>query len=266
MYKILIADDEAMEREVLADLVSRRFEHEVEIHTADNGRRAVDTALLLGAELILMDIEMPGVNGLDAARTILARLPGCKIIFVTAYGLFQYAYEAMRLGACGYILKPVVPDEAEAAIRRALSQIEVERRLTDLAPAAVEQTPEDEDSDVQNTQMGQLMAQVKKYLRENYMYELSLDSVADILSISPAYLSTQFKKYQHIGFLDYLTEVRIQAACELLTDPLRPTAEVAGMVGYEDASYFARAFKKKTGLTPTQYRREAARRHEEQAP
>ena len=266
MYKILIADDEAMEREVLADLVSRRFEHEVEIHTADNGRRAVDTALLLGAELILMDIEMPGVNGLDAARTILARLPGCKIIFVTAYGLFQYAYEAMRLGACGYILKPVVPDEAEAAIRRALSQIEVERRLTDLAPAAVEQTPEDEDSDVQNTQMGQLMAQVKKYLRENYMYELSLDSVADILSISPAYLSTQFKKYQHIGFLDCLTEVRIQAACELLTDPLRPTTEVAGMVGYEDASYFARAFKKKTGLTPTQYRREAARRHKEQAP
>ena len=72
--------------------------------------------------------------------------------------------------------------------------------------------------------------------------------------------------YQHIGFLDYLTEVRIQAACELLTDPLRPTAEVAGMVGYEDASYFARAFKKKTGLTPTQYRREAARRHKEQAP
>lgn len=263
MYKILIADDEAMEREALTELVSRRFEHEVEIHTADNGRKTVDTALLLGADLILMDIEMPGVNGLDAARTVLARLPACKIIFVTAYGLFQYAYEAMRLGACGYILKPVVPDEAEAAIRRALAQIEAERRLTALAPAAVEQTPEDEDSDAQNTQMGQLMAQVKKYLRENYMYELSLDSVADILGISPAYLSTQFKKYQHIGFLDCLTEVRMQAACGLLTDPLRSTAEVAGMVGYEDASYFARAFKKKTGLTPTQYRREAARRHQE---
>ena len=267
MYKILIADDEVMEREVLTDLVARRFEHEVEIHTADNGRKAVDTALLLGADLILMDIEMPGVTGLEAARTVLARLPGCKVIFVTAYGLFQYAYEAMRLGACGYILKPVVPDEAEASIRRALAQIEAERKLTALAPAAVEQAPaDDEDADLPNTQMGQLMAQVKKYLRENYMYELSLDSVGDILHISPAYLSTQFKKYLHVGFLDYLTEVRMQAACELLADPLRPTAEVAGMVGYEDASYFARAFKKKTGLTPTQYRREAARRHKEQAP
>ena len=265
MYKILIADDEVMEREVLTDLVARRFEHEVEIHTADNGRKAVDTALLLGADLILMDIEMPGVTGLEAARTVLARLPGCKVIFVTAYGLFQYAYEAMRLGACGYILKPVVPDEAEASIRRALAQIEAERKLTALAPAAVEQAPaDDEDADLPNTQMGQLMAQVKKYLRENYMYELSLDSVGDILHISPAYLSTQFKKYLHVGFLDYLTEVRMQAACELLADPLRPTAEVAGMVGYVDASYFARAFKKKTGLTPTQYRRQAARRPAEE--
>ncbi len=265
MYKILIADDEVMEREVLTDLVARRFEHEVEIHTADNGRKAVDTALLLGADLILMDIEMPGVTGLEAARTVLARLPGCKVIFVTAYGLFQYAYEAMRLGACGYILKPVVPDEAEASIRRALAQIEAERKLTALAPAAVEQAPaDDEDADLPNTQMGHLMAQVKKYLRENYMYELSLDSVGDILHISPAYLSTQFKKYLHVGFLDYLTEVRMQAACELLADPLRPTAEVAGMVGYEDASYFARAFKKKTGLTPTQYRRQAARRPAEE--
>lgn len=263
MYKILIADDELMERETLTDLVARRFAHQVEIHTAENGRKATDTALLWGADLILMDIEMPGVSGLEAARAVLARLPGCKVIFVTAYGLFQYAYEAMRLGACGYILKPVVPDEAEGVIRRALTQIEAERKLTEMVPKAVEQSQENED--VPNTQMGQLMVQVKKYLRENYMYELSLDSVGDILHISPAYLSTQFKKYLHIGFLDYLTEVRIQAACELLQDPLRPTTEVAGMVGYEDASYFARAFKKKTGLTPTQYRREATHKGKEEA-
>ncbi len=261
MYKILIADDEAMEREALKDLVIRRFAHKVEVHTAENGRRAHDKALLLGVDLILMDIEMPGINGLEAAREVVARLPGCKVIFVTAYSLFQYAYEAMRLGACGYVLKPVVPDEAEGAIRKALAQIETERRLADLAPAAVESAPEQDNDaapDGVGGKMELLMQQVRAYIDENYMYELSLDSVGDILNISPAYLSSQFKKYLHVGFLDYLTEARMRAACELLGDPLRSTSEVAGMVGYEDASYFTRAFKKRTGLTPTQYRRGVA--------
>ena len=98
-----------------------------------------------------------------------------------------------------------------------------------------------------------------KYMEDNYMFDLSLDSVSEILHISPAYLSAQFKKYQKMNFLDCLTELRINAAKELLTDPFRSAAEVASMVGYEDSSYFARTFKKRTGMTPTQYRREAAK-------
>ena len=105
MIRLLIADDEALERETLADIVARRFEHEVTIETAENGRKAADTAVLWGADLILMDIEMPGMNGLDAARAVLEQRPECKVIFVTAYSLFQYAHEAMHLGACDYLLK-----------------------------------------------------------------------------------------------------------------------------------------------------------------
>ena len=74
MIRLLIADDEALERETLADIVARRFEHEVTIETAENGRKAADTAVLWGADLILMDIEMPGMNGLDAARAVLEQL------------------------------------------------------------------------------------------------------------------------------------------------------------------------------------------------
>ena len=132
MIRLLIADDEALERETLADIVARRFEHEVTIETAENGRKAADTAVLWGADLILMDIEMPGMNGLDAARAVLEQRPECKVIFVTAYSLFQYAHEAMHLGACDYLLKPVNPDEVEASIRKAIRQIEArnKRQLT----------------------------------------------------------------------------------------------------------------------------------------
>ena len=267
MIRLLIADDEKLEREALAELVQRRFEREVVLEVAENGRKAADTAVLWGADLILMDIEMPGMSGLDAARAVLAQRPSCRVIFVTAYSLFQYAHEAVHLGACDYLLKPVDPDELEASVRRAMRQIETERKLEELAAARpqpeqtdTEAEAEDAPEESENSQTALVMAHVRRYLEDNYMFDLSLDSVGEILHISPAYLSAQFKKYQKMNFLDCLTELRINAAKELLTDPFRSSAEVASMVGYEDASYFARAFKKRTGMTPTQYRRQAGRK------
>lgn len=267
MIRLLIADDEKLEREALAELVQRRFEREVVLEVAENGRKAADTAVLWGADLILMDIEMPGMSGLDAARAVLAQRPSCRVIFVTAYSLFQYAHEAVHLGACDYLLKPVDPDELEASVRRAMRQIETERKLEELAAAQpqpeqtdAEEEAEDAPEESENSQTALVMAHVRRYLEDNYMFDLSLDSVGEILHISPAYLSAQFKKYQKMNFLDCLTELRINAAKELLADPFRSSAEVASMVGYEDASYFARAFKKRTGMTPTQYRRQAGRK------
>lgn len=267
MIRLLIADDEKLEREALAELVQRRFEREVVLEVAENGRKAADTAVLWGADLILMDIEMPGMSGLDAARAVLAQRPSCRVIFVTAYSLFQYAHEAVHLGACDYLLKPVDPDELEASVRRAMRQIETERKLEELAAAQpqpeqteTEAEAEDAPEEGENSQTALVMAHVRRYLEDNYMFDLSLDSVGEILHISPAYLSAQFKKYQKMNFLDCLTELRINAAKELLADPFRSSAEVASMVGYEDASYFARAFKKRTGMTPTQYRRQASQK------
>ena len=267
MIRLLIADDERLEREALVDMVSRRFvEHEIVTEVAENGRKAADTAILWEADLILMDIEMPGMNGLDAARAVLAQRPSCRVIFVTAYSLFQYAHEAVHLGACDYLLKPVDPDELEASIRRAIRQIETERKLEALAPVqpepeapAAPEAPAPAHPESENQQTALVMAHVRRYLEDNYMFDISLDSVGEILHISPAYLSAQFKKYQKMNFLDCLTELRINAAKELLTDPFRSAAEVASMVGYEDSSYFARTFKKRTGMTPTQYRKEAAK-------
>ena len=195
MIRLLIADDERLEREALAEMVTRRFvEHEIVLEEAENGRKAADTAILWGADLILMDIEMPGMNGLDAARAVLAQRPGCRVIFVTAYSLFQYAHEAVHLGACDYLLKPVDPDELEASIRRAIRQIETERKLEALAPIQQEQEPEapaapQEEGGDESSQNALVMAHVRRYLEDNYMFDISLDSVGEILHISPAYLS-----------------------------------------------------------------------------
>lgn len=198
MIRLLIADDEKLEREALAELVQRRFEREVVLEMAENGRKAADTAVLWNADLILMDIEMPGMSGLDAARAVLAQRPSCRVIFVTAYSLFQYAHEAVHLGACDYLLKPVDPDELEASVRRAIRQIQTERKLEELAaaqpqpqpePPAAGEEAEESPEEGENSQAALIMAHVRRYLEDNYMFDLSLDSVGEILHISPAYLS-----------------------------------------------------------------------------
>lgn len=254
MLKILIADDEQMERDNLSDIIRWNFEHQAEVRVAENGRAAVDAACLWGADLVLMDIEMPGMNGLDAARVILEQRPQCRIIFVTAYSLFSYAQEALRLGARDYILKPAEEKQVVEAVRRGIDQVEAQQKLEHLArqqtdPAQLHEEPTDKT--------GRLMQQVRQYLERNYMYDISQESVSDILNFSPPYFSKLFKQHFGVTFVEYLTELRIHAAQELLQDPMKSAAEVAGMVGYEDANYFVKTFKKKTGMTPTQYRRQS---------
>ena len=105
MIRLLIADDEKMEREALADIVMRRFEHEVTVEMAENGRKAADTAVLWGADLILMDIEMTFLDGMSAAEEIRRADPEVLIIFITNSP--QYAIKGYAVQALDYILKPL---------------------------------------------------------------------------------------------------------------------------------------------------------------
>ncbi len=252
MMKILIADDESMERAMLASILEEHFEDRVRLRQAENGRQAVDIAAIWNPDVVLMDIEMPGLTGIEAAQRILAQRSDIKLIFVTAYGVFTYAQEAVKLGACDYILKPIQAQEVLRSVEKAVGQAESHRQLEAMAPVLDELSASGDKTNA-------LMSRVQKYLQHNYMLcDISLDSVSAILGINASYFSSLFKRSMGMGFLDFLTELRMQAARELLTDPLRSTAEVAGLVGYENANYFTRAFKKKTGMTPTEYRRQAS--------
>ena len=164
MNKILIVDDERFEREQLCQIIEEEFLHEVQTRTAENGRQAVETAALWTPGIVLMDIEMPGVNGIEAAKRILTQMPSCKLIFVTAYSLFNYAYEAVKMGAYDYILKPVDPDDVIRAVRRCIDQTDTEEELKAMAPMA--ETLSDSASYDKTTL---LMTNVKKYLQHNYM-------------------------------------------------------------------------------------------------
>jgi len=250
MIKILIVDDESIERELLSKILSSNSL--LELYQVENGRLAVTYASLYDVDIVLMDIEMPALNGLEAAKRILDDKPSCRIIFITAYSIFSYAREAVKLGATDYILKPVDREDVQRAVKRAISQVEAERQLKAVRPDVG--TLEDCEATDKTALM---MAKVKKYLEHSYMnYDLSLDSVSSLLNINPSYLSCIFKRCTGVNFLDYITNLRIGAAKDYLHDPFKSASEIAAMVGYDSSSYFTRAFKKNTGLTPTEYRKQ----------
>ena len=102
--KILIAEDETLERKFLHQILKGALEDAAELKTVENGLQAVELAGLWNPDILLLDIKMPGLDGLQAAEQIRPVLPHCKIAFITAYGEFSYAQQAIRMNVSDYII------------------------------------------------------------------------------------------------------------------------------------------------------------------
>ncbi|MDD6032166.1 MAG: response regulator [Oscillospiraceae bacterium] len=126
MYRLLIADDEKNERDCLRYLIEEAG-LPVEIREAENGADALEVLESWSADLLLTDIQMPVMNGLDLIRTLSERESGVRVVIFSSYAEFEYARTALHYGVENYILKPVVPEELETTLRSLLDQLEEER-------------------------------------------------------------------------------------------------------------------------------------------
>ncbi len=127
MYKLLIADDEALEREAIRYIVREHFDGAFAIREAANGREAVAQALEFKPDLIFFDIKMPGLNGLEAAARIREALPDCRLIVISAYHQFNYAKDAVSLRADEYVTKPAPAAEIIAVLQKVTGIIDDNR-------------------------------------------------------------------------------------------------------------------------------------------
>jgi DNA-binding NarL/FixJ family response regulator len=116
MIRVLVADDQSMVRAGFRMLLSREDDIEV-VAEASNGLEAVEKAARFGPEVVLMDIRMPELDGLEATRRILVGDGAPRILILTTFDLDEYVYEALRAGASGFVLKDDPPEQLLAAIR-----------------------------------------------------------------------------------------------------------------------------------------------------
>jgi DNA-binding NarL/FixJ family response regulator len=114
--RVLVADDQSMVRAGFRMLLAGEEDIDV-VGEASNGIEAVDKAARLRPSVVLMDIRMPELDGLQATRRILAADPGARILILTTFDLDEYIYEALSAGASGFVLKDDPPEQLITAVR-----------------------------------------------------------------------------------------------------------------------------------------------------
>jgi two-component system response regulator DesR len=115
--RVLLADDQALVRGAMAALLSLETDLEV-VAEVGRGDEVVEAAQRSGAQVCLLDIEMPGLDGIEAARRIAAELPGCRSLVVTTFGRPGYLRRALDAGASGFVVKDTPARELAEAVRR----------------------------------------------------------------------------------------------------------------------------------------------------
>ena len=273
MYRLLVADDEMIERAVLVQMLEEELGDQCQIFQAENGREALEIYEKEKIQIAILDIEMPGITGIQAAQKIREQDKDCCIIFLTAFDEFSYAKKAITIKALDYLLKPydekellLVLDEAMRMVdehqvdagRKAMA--ETAAGSADAAEMngnpAVETSGENagevrDEAPMVETRLTDLIYQ---YIKDNYMFDISMQEVARTMNYSEAYFCKLFKQYFGKNFTAYLTEYRIETAKKMLQTPTVNIKEIGKAVGYADSNYIATVFKRVTGDSPSEYR------------
>lgn len=395
MYKLLIADDEALEREALIFFVRNSPLEIGEIIECTNGNDVVRQMFLQQPDILILDINMPGLNGLEAFKQFKNVEHPYRVIYSTAYDYFDYAVKALQLGAMDFLIKPLKKETLLSILIKSIDQLDAEAEkqkkqikfntvldvfgesiMKKLITGEVDEkvlhyldvvdipydtkgqcicikTMEDIDEDRKNIlikylkeelsylkikilnnwrnemltiivfclsnhkehifdkadervknifkrnkiafifgkgevfedlnqieqsyeiarecvgdisfdkesmngsknhEISDTIKKIKEYIEINYDKRLTLDIIADKAGYSKFYINRIFKQQMNTTVIDYLIQVRIRKAKELLVKDTYSVKQISSIVGYSEPNYFTLTFKKAEGISPLKFR------------
>lgn len=259
--RILVADDEPAILDGLVGIIKDIPGLDIDVMRASDGKEALKILRKYPPDVSILDIEMPKMSGLEVAKEMFKWHLCDRCYILTAYPDFEYAQQAIRYNVKDYILKPINKEYLITLIKQEAmdlgfilneeDKVKQERDLSDI---------EILNFALMNTGGSNLINDIIAYIDKNYREDLSLSYIGDIYGKHPNYISTLFKKETNTGFLKYLHTVRLKHAIIRLVNSTDSIKYISQQVGYSEPREFAKLFKKKTGLTPTElrekYRRE----------
>jgi two-component system response regulator YesN len=246
ILKVIVAEDEELILNHIIKKIQGIDPGFMIVGAAQNGKQALEMIEEFSPDLLLTDIRMPVIDGLELLKNVALNFPYIKTIVISGYSEFEYAKQAIRYGVSDYLIKPLELEELRKALMKIKISLEAETcflqsKISRSMPG--NHSPEE------------IVAIVMQFIKENFTREINLNSLAQSFNFNASYLSKLFKKYHQETPVKYLLNLRINEAKHLLRS--RPELEIKAvgeLVGYPDQFYFSRIFKHMTGKSPSEFR------------
>lgn len=239
-----MAEDESLQLQSLVRMVARASDEFEVVAQAQTGLAALEQAELNMPDLVITDIQMPQMSGIELIEALRDRLPGARFIIISGYPQFEYAQKAIALGVAAYLLKPVEPGQLGDALARVHAELCLSQQAySALFNPSMAESPE------------RVAAVLHGYLDEHYAEDVNLNLIASSLGYSPSHLTKLFARQYGISPIKHLSNIRMaRARYHLMYHQELSVRQVGELVGYEDQGYFSRMFKKAHGLSPVEFR------------
>lgn len=255
MYTVILVDDQPLclkGMETGFDWGKYGFEI---VYKTTNQEVALEMIKELNPDVVCTDMRMPQISGIELIKAARAMNAKAEFIIVSGYEDFKEACEAIRYNAFRYCLKPLDKSNTDSILQELKEVLDDKHRqkerqeeaLRSVQQTGIQQTTTE---DVRNYKFKKLLL----YIEKHYAETMSLAELADKFEINASFASRLFSQYFGMGYSQYLTNLRLQKAAELLQTTRIPLQTVAYTVGFNDYAYFSRTFKRYYGESPYDYR------------
>lgn len=250
---ILTVDDERIIRLGIEAVIRRTGKNWTVVGSVSSGQEAIHFMDSIVPDVIITDIHMEDLNGIDLGLFVKRKYPDVMTIVISGYPSFQYAQKSIEFGVLAYLTKPTQPGELEKALTKAEEILLSRKQIDDLRnvySCSDKAALKDMETDCRK-----IISSSLEYIADHYGTDIKLSGLASMFHMNPSYFSRLFKQETGINAMQFLVETRIRHAKELLRTRIDlRICEVSEAVGYSDSKYFSQLFKREVGMTPAEYR------------
>lgn len=244
--KILLVDDDAMIIKGLTSIIEKMGLQHITIYTARNGVDALEILKYSGADLLLTDIDMPVMSGLELIEETIRRKHCSRFIILSGFDKFDFVRRALRFHVIDYLLKPIDKTELTRIVSSVYSEIHNVSKENIRLPQFSSLNLAIDESNIPK-----ILKDILHYMRSNFHKNISLEQLGEEFNLHPNYICALFQNHTETTYLKYLDSLRLQESIAILLEDKELTIEkVAISSGFMSERQFYKVFKKYTGITP----------------